>query len=347
MTGELTAVGQLIGTPRYMSPEQALGRADVDGRSDLYSLGIVGYEMISGRRPFDAESPMEALTLRLTRDPKPLGSAVSDLPSDLALAVDRCLQRDLTKRWSDAKSLREALLPPDEEHDDSLPGRMLRIGVTMGGIAALGLWFLLIYFALHPDFVLLRKGVAALVTVITMMFIMMGVATLGLRSHGIDGRSILMKAFQQPSWWRSWYPRTFRRRGDVWSRLPNELRRFRLYRGFFQMFLAGIFLPLQLVIFLSGQPVPATLNLVMWAIWFVGLALLLTERRRATKFVRAKVGSTAAEASAILTTPTWGVSTWRRAPISTLLNAQRGKPRHGIEAPDVRDSPVSERTTRL
>lgn len=330
MMGELTTAGQLIGTPHYMSPEQALGRADIDGRSDIYSFGIVAYEMISGRRPFDTENPMDELTQRLTCDPKPLGSAVSNLPSDLALAIDRCLQRDVTKRWPDAKRVREALLPSDEESEDSLPGRLLRISVTAAPVAALALGYLSVYSALSPDFKYAPRAVGILLAAV-MSMVMALVATIRLRSYGLDGRSILMKAFQQPRWWRSWYPRAFRRRGDVWNRLPRELQRFRLYRGIFQIYMAGIFLPLQLMMTSAGPNLLAA-DGVAWLVTFVGIAMMFTERRRATKFVHERVVLAPEEASAILTAPTSGGVTWRRPPASLLLG-QGNTPRHATAGP--------------
>src|SRR5262245_54277747 len=124
---QLTSTGQLMGTPHYMSPEQALGKSDVDPRSDLYSLGVVAYEMLSAQRPFQATTAMEAVTQRLTHEPRPLASIAGDVPGDIAYAIKRCLQREPDQRWPDARSLREALLPSDEEPENSFHERLLRI----------------------------------------------------------------------------------------------------------------------------------------------------------------------------------------------------------------------------
>jgi serine/threonine protein kinase len=337
---ELTATGQLIGTPHYMSPEQAQGRTDVDARSDIYSLGVVAYEIISGSRPFDGESSMESLAQRLTRDAKSLGSVVSGVPSDIALAVDRCLQRDATKRWSDAKSLREALLPFDEEVEESLSARMLRLSVIFGTVAVLVSGYVTAYSIFNSDFQFPFLGARILLGGGVWMTVIVTFASLGLRSQGLHARDIFRKAFQQPRWWRAWYPRAFRRPGDVWSRLPKELRRFRTCRSLLQIYSAAIMIPLLLVFHSS----PVVLPLVL-LVQFAGMILVFVSRHRAARFVRAKTTSTAAEASAILTTSTWGASAWRRPPASMLLD-QEHRRRPSGSTPDS-GLPASERPTQL
>ena len=96
------------GTPYFMSPEQALGEP-VDGRSDLYSLGVVAYLMLSGRLPFEATSAQQAVAMCVTRDAPPLASAAPGLPARLTLAIDRCLAREPGARWPSAEAFAEAL----------------------------------------------------------------------------------------------------------------------------------------------------------------------------------------------------------------------------------------------
>ena len=96
------------GTPYFMSPEQALGEP-VDGRSDLYSLGVVAYLMLSGRLPFEAATAQQAVAMSVTRDAPPLAAAAPGLPARLALAIDRCLARDPGARWPSAEAFAEAL----------------------------------------------------------------------------------------------------------------------------------------------------------------------------------------------------------------------------------------------
>ncbi|HET7602131.1 MAG TPA: protein kinase [Gemmatimonadales bacterium] len=105
----LTGAGVAIGTPSFMSPEQAAGEREIDGRSDLYSLGIVTYQMLTGELPFQAPTVAGILMKQITEPAPDLRIQRRDVPEDLALAVSRCLEKDPEHRWPTADSLRRAL----------------------------------------------------------------------------------------------------------------------------------------------------------------------------------------------------------------------------------------------
>jgi hypothetical protein len=105
----LTGAGVAIGTPSFMSPEQAAGEREIDGRSDLYSLGIVGYQMLTGELPFSAPTVAGILMKQITEVAPDVRSLRGDVPEDLALAVSRCLEKDPQNRWPTADGLRRAL----------------------------------------------------------------------------------------------------------------------------------------------------------------------------------------------------------------------------------------------
>jgi len=96
-----TALGMVVGTPAYMSPEQAMGRA-VDHRSDLFSLGVMLYQMGSGTLPFRGQSWAELVSALLRDTARPLGEARGDLPPAFAVLVDRCLAREAEGRPASA-----------------------------------------------------------------------------------------------------------------------------------------------------------------------------------------------------------------------------------------------------
>jgi serine/threonine-protein kinase len=105
----LTGIGVAIGTPAFMSPEQAAGERDIDGRSDLYSLGVVSYQMLTGALPFSAPSVAGILMKQITEPAPDIRIKRPDIPEDLAAAVSRCLEKDPENRWASADALRRAL----------------------------------------------------------------------------------------------------------------------------------------------------------------------------------------------------------------------------------------------
>ena len=99
-----TQEGQILGTVAYMSPEQAEGKM-VDPRSDIFSIGILLYEMASGFQPFRGESKLSILSSILRDDPRPISEVRRDLPPDLGRIVARCLEKDRLRRYQSARDL--------------------------------------------------------------------------------------------------------------------------------------------------------------------------------------------------------------------------------------------------
>src|SRR5258707_5940140 len=111
------AGGEVIGTPEFMSPEQALGEA-VDARSDLYSLGVVGFFAFSGTLPFEGEKATDVLAKQVTEPAPPLATASPGVPRRLAQAIDRCLAKDPAERPENTGVLAEQLSHALEQRRD-------------------------------------------------------------------------------------------------------------------------------------------------------------------------------------------------------------------------------------
>src|SRR5438034_4645451 len=105
----LTATGVAIGTPHYMSPEQAAGDREIDGRSDIYSLGVVAYQMLAGELPFQAPTVPGILMKQITERAPLVTDRRPEVPEDLAACVMRSLEKDPEDRWPTADALRRAL----------------------------------------------------------------------------------------------------------------------------------------------------------------------------------------------------------------------------------------------
>jgi len=107
----VTRSGFVVGTEEYMSPEQAGGSPDIDGRTDIYSLGIVLFEALAGRPPFSAASAAAVLDMQQHANPPDLRKLRRDVPRDLSDAILKALSKARDARWQTASDMRQALLP--------------------------------------------------------------------------------------------------------------------------------------------------------------------------------------------------------------------------------------------
>jgi serine/threonine-protein kinase len=101
--------GPIVGTPAYMSPEQAQGLPEIDHRSDIYSLGVLGYRMLMGRPPFSGPNADDVLKKHIEEAPVPIRDINPTIPKDFADAIMRCLEKDPWDRFATAKELGSAL----------------------------------------------------------------------------------------------------------------------------------------------------------------------------------------------------------------------------------------------
>jgi eukaryotic-like serine/threonine-protein kinase len=105
----LTRTGMVVGSPAYMSPEQAAGREDIDGRADLWSLGVVMFEALTGTLPYEAANYNALMVRILTQDADPVQTRKTDLPQALCAIVDACLRRERDQRTQSAGILAQQL----------------------------------------------------------------------------------------------------------------------------------------------------------------------------------------------------------------------------------------------
>ena len=226
--GTLTTTGAFVGTPQYMSPEQANAEKTLDGRSDLYSLGVVGYAMLTGRPPFSGHNAWAVLAEHAAKAPAPLAGVAPGVPEDLASAVMKCLEKNPAQRWPDGRRLRQALAT-DISDEDALPYELQR---TVGGGIALLITLVTVG---TPVWVatLLGGKLGPYSWWMIALLPLLGLPTAvslarSARRSGHSWRRILRVTFWQPKWWPFWWPRALSRPGDLWPRLPRSLRLLRI-----------------------------------------------------------------------------------------------------------------------
>lgn len=140
-----TLIGQVLGTPKYMSPEQILGK-HIDGRTDLFSLGVVLYQLITGQKPFSGDT-LASLTFQITQqDPPPVEQYTPEAPRALVQVIQKLLRKDPNDRFKDAKALLQALAAIDLGAETFLSPRKTSPFKYIAIAAALALGVLVVFY---------------------------------------------------------------------------------------------------------------------------------------------------------------------------------------------------------
>ncbi|HET9455070.1 MAG TPA: serine/threonine-protein kinase [Gemmatimonadaceae bacterium] len=345
----ITHTGVVVGTPLYMSPEQASGERDIDGRSDMYSLGVMGYRMITGRLPFEGGSFQELIAQHMTRAPAPLSVLAPDVPHDLEAAVQRCLEKNPADRWPSATSLKEAL--GGGEGEVALPPELERVPASFSGNVIMGwfgAWLGAITYVLSGD---LFWGVLPLTVIPGALLEQWNIRRLA-RKRGLPWRRTWTMTLWPPRSWSWWWPRAFRRPGDVWDRLPDVPKKVRAWSTVASISAAGVFLPAILLGISLGMrdKAPATVLRPLMLVSLFGLLGVLLTFAGALWFGSRwgrRAGLNTHDQNKFLSEPTW-TRFWRRPDIAPLLGRNAPAPiEHPLNTPSDFVSALERLTTEV
>ncbi len=312
----LTTAGALVGTPLYMSPEQASGERDLDGRSDIYSLGVVGYRMLTGRPPFEAGELRAVLAAHITQ---PAPALPASVPADLARAVGRAMAKAPAERWAAGRDLRASLSAGSaisDEEIDSLGGLpSFAFTASLGSLFGVIVWLFIRggrpWTGLWDD-----TANIWLFMPLAQAFGFVAMAIGAKRRLKRPWKELLRVACWPPSWWNWPWPGGLRRPGDIWARLPRPIQRLR--GGVLVMVAAAIAFMLLL---LYGIRDPAAKELLRLPVIVSVTTLVLGEAYvfGGLARLRKRLGIPFEMATRLVTKPTWNNPFWKRAEIIRLL----------------------------
>ena len=227
----LTQVGAVMGTPHYMSPEQATAEPNIDGRSDLYSVGVAAYQMLSGRLPFNGQSFRELLMQHVSATPVPLADVAPGVPADLADAVMRCLEKDPDKRIPDGRSLRDAVGGAAYD-DETLTYELAELKHSVAWVVVIAVLSVVFAASLAVRNASIYGVKWALWLVLPLVLWVLALKVREATRRGYDSATIRRVMTLPPRWWWLWWPKKWRRNGDVYPSLPRSLKVARWFNAF-------------------------------------------------------------------------------------------------------------------